>query len=83
MARNRKGSRVIQTYVMVGNRGRVTLPRETAQAMGLLERQWLRLSVLDDGRALLEHVPPEFARVSDLARTPQPGSSRSPSQQQP
>jgi bifunctional DNA-binding transcriptional regulator/antitoxin component of YhaV-PrlF toxin-antitoxin module len=49
---------VIQVYVPVRDRGRMTLPKAVCQAMGVGSSEWVRVSVLDDGRALLERVPP-------------------------
>jgi hypothetical protein len=55
-----RGAIVIQVYVPVRDRGRMTLPKVVCQAMGVTADGWVRVSVLDDGRALLERVPPHI-----------------------
>jgi hypothetical protein len=57
---------VIQVYVPVRDRGRMTLPRSVCEAAELTGDLWVRVSVLDDGRAVLERVP---AHVSEAQIT--------------
>jgi bifunctional DNA-binding transcriptional regulator/antitoxin component of YhaV-PrlF toxin-antitoxin module len=51
---------VIQVYVPVRDRGRTTLPKVVCAAMDVTAGGWVRVSVLDDGRVLLERVAPHI-----------------------
>jgi bifunctional DNA-binding transcriptional regulator/antitoxin component of YhaV-PrlF toxin-antitoxin module len=47
---------MIQVYVAVRARRQVTIPPAVFDALGLRDDGWLRLTVVDPGRALLERV---------------------------
>jgi bifunctional DNA-binding transcriptional regulator/antitoxin component of YhaV-PrlF toxin-antitoxin module len=51
---------MIQVYVPVLERRRITIPLVAYKEMGVEPGGWLRLSVVEHGRALLERVPPEM-----------------------
>jgi hypothetical protein len=50
---------MIQVYVPVRQSRRITIPLVAFQELDIGDCHWLRLSVIEPGRALLERVSPE------------------------
>jgi bifunctional DNA-binding transcriptional regulator/antitoxin component of YhaV-PrlF toxin-antitoxin module len=51
---------MIQVYIPVHDNRRITIPLVAYDELGISTGSWLRLSVVEFGRGLLERVPPEM-----------------------
>lgn len=60
----------MQVFVKLWGRRRITIPLPAYKKLGLEEDDWLRISVVEPGRALLERVPPQPAEIPDVADLP-------------
>lgn len=50
---------MIPVYVPVSDRRRITIPLVAFEQLDMGTSRWLRLSIVEPGRALLERVPPD------------------------